>query len=320
MKLLSVIIPIYNTEKYLKQCLSSILESTYPNLEIICINDGSTDKSLEILQEYSKIDERIKIINKENGGPQEAREKGYEICQGEYITNIDSDDWLEKDTFELAIKMLEIEKLDTVLYDAYFWYHESSNGEKRINKVNNKIILGKEAFIYSLNWSIGGLGIFKRDILLKSIQSKKLYNGDEVITRKIFLNSNKIGLCDGKYYYRQNNYSLTRVKEFNFKSIETILSNLELINMININNLNGEEIDNFRIEVIKDILKKMKLLLKNRKRLQNKIKEGKKVINYGLRNYEHKKLIKYLLKNGKTINLIKYYRKIFYYYIRLKLV
>lgn len=230
MKLLSVIIPVYNAEKYLRKCLNSILISTYSNLEIICINDGSTDKSLEILKEYAKVDKRLKIINKKNGGPQEAREKGYEICKGEYITNIDSDDWIEADTFEIAIKMLEKENIDTILYDMYFWYHGNSNGRKKINKLeNNRIILGKEAFIYSLDWSIGGLGIFKREILLKSIKIKKLYNGDEVITRKIFLNSDKIGLCSGKYYYRQNNYSLTRTRKFNFKSIETILSNLELL-------------------------------------------------------------------------------------------
>ena len=232
MKLLSIIIPVYNSEKYLKKCLDSILESSYRNLEIICINDGSRDKSLEILEKYSKIDSRIILINKENEGPQIARNKGYKISKGEYITNIDSDDWIEKDTFEKAILMLEKDNLDCVLYDSYFWFSKSK--KERINKVkNNSKISGEEAFIKSLDWSISGMGVFKKDILLNSINVLNLYNGDEVVTRKIFLNSRKIGISDGKYFYRMHLESLTKSPKNKVKSIEMILSNCLILKMIN---------------------------------------------------------------------------------------
>ena len=88
-------------ENYLRKCLDSIILQTYKNLEIICINDGSTDSSKEILEEYAQKDDRIKIINQENGGLSHARNVGMELATGEYFTFIDSDDWVTKDYVEV---------------------------------------------------------------------------------------------------------------------------------------------------------------------------------------------------------------------------
>ena len=90
---LSIIIPVYNVEKYLPKCLDSILNQSFKDFEIICINDGSSDNSLKILEEYK--DKRIIIINKENAGSGVARNAGLEIAKGEYIFFVDGDDWLE---------------------------------------------------------------------------------------------------------------------------------------------------------------------------------------------------------------------------------
>ena len=97
---ISVIVPVYNVERYLKQCLESIINQTYSNIEIICVNDGTKDKSREILEEYRKRDSRIKIIDKKNGGLSSARNAGLEVAQGEYISFIDSDDWIEETMIE----------------------------------------------------------------------------------------------------------------------------------------------------------------------------------------------------------------------------
>ncbi len=97
---ISVIVPVYNAEKYLKTCLNSIVNQTYPNLEIICVNDGSPDNSLEILKSYSKKDSRIKLINQKNQGLSGARNSGLKIATGDFITFVDSDD-------EINLKMLE---------------------------------------------------------------------------------------------------------------------------------------------------------------------------------------------------------------------
>ena len=99
----SIIIPVYNIEKYLSRCLESIVSQTYPNLEIICINDGSTDNSPNILEQYKKLDSRIIIINTEHYGPGAARNKGIEIATGKYTMFVDSDDYMSSNTVEALV-------------------------------------------------------------------------------------------------------------------------------------------------------------------------------------------------------------------------
>ena len=96
----SVIVPVYNVEKYLSKCLESILNQTFSDIEIICVNDGTQDNSRKILEEYKQKDSRIKIIDKENGGLSSARNAGLKIAQGEFISFIDSDDWIESKMLE----------------------------------------------------------------------------------------------------------------------------------------------------------------------------------------------------------------------------
>lgn len=103
-KLVSIIVPIYNTEKYLKKCIDSILVQTYDNLEVILVNDGSSDDSLNICKKYESFDSRIRIIDKKNGGLSSARNAGLDVCKGDYITFVDSDDYLEKEAIELLVK------------------------------------------------------------------------------------------------------------------------------------------------------------------------------------------------------------------------
>lgn len=100
----SVIVPVYNVEQYLERCLKSLIEQTLKEIEIICVNDGSKDNSLSILKDYAKKDSRIKIINKENEGISAARNSGIDIAKGEYISFIDSDDWVDLDFLEKLYK------------------------------------------------------------------------------------------------------------------------------------------------------------------------------------------------------------------------
>ena len=96
----SVIVPVYNVEKFLPRCLDSIVNQTLKDIEIICINDGSPDNCLSILEDYAQKDSRIRIINQENSGPSVSRNKGILMAQGEYIGFVDSDDWLDVDFYE----------------------------------------------------------------------------------------------------------------------------------------------------------------------------------------------------------------------------
>lgn len=102
--LISVIIPVYGVEKYIAQCLESVINQTYKNLEIIVVNDGTKDRSAEIAKKYAAQDSRIKVYDFENGGISVARNRGLEIATGDYISYIDSDDWLDKRMYETLLK------------------------------------------------------------------------------------------------------------------------------------------------------------------------------------------------------------------------
>lgn len=102
--LISVIIPVYGVEKYIAQCLDSIINQTYKNLEVIVVNDGTKDRSAEIAKEYATKDSRIKVYDFQNGGLSVARNRGLEIATGDYISYIDSDDWLEQKCMKLYWK------------------------------------------------------------------------------------------------------------------------------------------------------------------------------------------------------------------------
>ena len=115
-ELVSIIIPIYNVEKYLTKCIESVINQTYKNLEIILVNDGSTDNSKEIIDKYSLIDSRIKVINKKNGGLSEARNAGIEIAKGDYIGFLDSDDWIELNMYEKLYKYIKQENTYHILF------------------------------------------------------------------------------------------------------------------------------------------------------------------------------------------------------------
>lgn len=98
--MISIVVPVYNVEAYLSKCLDSLVNQTYRDIEIICVNDGSTDGSLTILEQYATMNERIKIISRENRGTSESRNEGIEQAHGEWLMFVDSDDWIEPDCYE----------------------------------------------------------------------------------------------------------------------------------------------------------------------------------------------------------------------------
>lgn len=105
--MLSVIVPVYNAESFLSRCLDSLLRQTYPHLEIICVNDGSTDGSAVILDEYAAKDSRVKVMHQENAGVSVARNRGLDAATGEFATFVDADDWVEPDAYEKSVPCME---------------------------------------------------------------------------------------------------------------------------------------------------------------------------------------------------------------------
>lgn len=104
---ISVIIPVYNCEKYLNKCVDSVLNQTYTNYEIILIDDGSTDRSSEICDKYEKVSKKVKVLHQKNSGVSQARNNGVDIAEGKYICFLDSDDYIEKEYFKFAIEKMQ---------------------------------------------------------------------------------------------------------------------------------------------------------------------------------------------------------------------
>lgn len=117
---ISIIIPVYNVEKYLEKCLDSVVNQTFKDFEVICINDGSTDNSLNILKRYAAKDSRFRIIDKENEGVSKARNIGIETAQGDYIQFIDSDDWIEPNCLELVYEKISQTDSDMVIFSSRY--------------------------------------------------------------------------------------------------------------------------------------------------------------------------------------------------------
>ena len=135
---ISVIVPVYNVEKYLSQCLNSIIEQTFSDIEIICVNDGSTDNSRKILEQYAQKDSRIKIVDKKNGGLSSARNAGMKVAQGEYYSFIDSDDWIDETMLEKLYNSMV--SLDTDISICAVHQYDETN--QKIDDTNPYYTLG----------------------------------------------------------------------------------------------------------------------------------------------------------------------------------
>lgn len=132
----SIIIPVYNAGKYLYQCLDSIVNQTYENLEIIIVDDGSTDDSSKICDKYAQNDSRIKVVHKENEGVSKARNTGIEMATGDYYYFPDSDDYIETDTIDYLIKLIQLKKCEVVNFEYYITY---SDGREIKHQVDSNL-------------------------------------------------------------------------------------------------------------------------------------------------------------------------------------
>lgn len=158
-ELISIIVPVYNVESYLKKCIESIINQTYRNIEIILINDSSSDNSGAICDNYAQKDNRIIVLHKPKIGVASARNAGLDISKGEYIMFVDSDDWIEKNFCEEAINMIHSKAVDCVS----FGYYEYINGNKSIKVTSKpryiqseeaiKSIINFDDVIYNLVWN-----------------------------------------------------------------------------------------------------------------------------------------------------------------------
>lgn len=140
-KLISIIVPVYNMEKYIDKCINSIINQTYKNIEIIIVDDGSTDKSSKMIDKYKKIDKRIKVYHKKNGGLSDARNYGLEKATGEYIGFVDSDDYIENNMYEILYNNLIKYKADISVVNYNLVYEKDFNYKKNVKEISDRLII-----------------------------------------------------------------------------------------------------------------------------------------------------------------------------------
>lgn len=185
---ISVIVPVYNAEKYLSKCIESILAQTYQNIEIILVNDGSKDNSLQVCNDYAILDNRIIVINQENGGPSKARNSGIDAATGQYLGFVDSDDTINKNMYELLLKnMLETESQISMIGMQYCFI----NGKKRVyyEAGEKRVIFQKEM-----------MDIFWKNRIITFAPVDKLYSREAIGEIRF---DTQIKMCeDQKFVYQ----------------------------------------------------------------------------------------------------------------------
>lgn len=225
---ISIIVPVYNTESYLEECLDSILAQTLKDIEIICINDGSTDRSQDILERYAEKDKRVKVLVKENGGQSSARNLGVNAATGEYVGFVDSDDFIDPEMMEKLYTRAKETDADIAICDFYLYNHKTAEtGEFRDQllylRLKNKVVtLEDEPQLVSCIaiWD----RIRKRSLLEENnirfaeglVYEDHLYTIEELVkARRVILTPEKL------YYYRKFGGASTtdrEVKNDKFKS------------------------------------------------------------------------------------------------------
>lgn len=301
----TVLVAVYNAEKYLSECLESLINQSLKEIEIICINDGSTDNSQIILEKYAEKDCRIKILRQENQGAPSARNLGLEIANGEYICPVDSDDKISLDCLEKSYEKAKKQNLDTVIFKLMSW---------KLNDIHiytghfpNKIITGKEAFILSLNWNIGGSAICRRELLQKIKYNTENAYGDELTTRKIFYSSKKVGFSEGEYYYRENLESIT--KKMTLKKFDFLKNQIILLEFIRKEKIYDECKEEFEISSFKKIIMTVKWVQKKGKNKLNIIEKQKvlKLQNDLYSLLDIKYIRNYLKKHNKKLYFLSFF-------------
>lgn len=191
--LVSIIIPIYNVEKYLEKCIKSMINQTYRNLEIILINDGSTDESAKICEKYKEQDSRIVFINKKNGGAASAKNEGLKIAKGDYITFIDSDDFIEPDMIEYMVNT--IKKYNSDIIQCSFTNLYKNTEKFKQDKIIEQKIGSKDFFkLFLIKWdsSLFWNKLFKREVIENIFFKEGRCIDDEFFTYKCVINSKSI--------------------------------------------------------------------------------------------------------------------------------
>lgn len=213
--LVSVLVAVYNAEKTLARCLDSLLAQTYPQLEILCVDDCSTDASLALLQQYAARDSRIHVFHQQrNQGQAVGRNVAVRAATGELTAFLDSDDWLSPDAIAQAVDVFrQHPQSDCVLFDVQL---VKSSGEVSSYPMPHfDVMAGYDAFLQSLTWQVHGWYVAQTDLYKRFPYDETCHSySDDNTTRQHFFHSQEVRCCKGRYYYFVNDLSVTHAPSY----------------------------------------------------------------------------------------------------------
>lgn len=253
--MISIIMSVYNVEEYLDECLKSIFTQTYTNIEVIIVNDGSTDNSIDIINKYRQKNSNIVYIEQENKGLSEARNLGLKVAKGEYILYIDSDDYIDSNMLQLMINKIKKDNSDMVIIGHREFYDDIAGNDRDIylDVYDDRIYTGKEVANMMLECKVMGVAwnkLYKRDKLIKenfNFESGR-YTQDWYPTFKHISTLNNISFINQPLYkYRLRSSSTTskknekRLEDYNY-AVSNIINYAECSNML----FDKKSIDKFK--------------------------------------------------------------------------
>lgn len=211
-ELVSIIIPVYNVEKYLEECIESVLNQTYKNIEVIAIDDGSTDSSKLILEKYELLDKRMNVLSINNSGQGKCRNMAIKMCKGKYVFFLDSDDYLDLDCIYNLVNIISKKKLDLVIYNGIAFYDDNNN--KVFHKksyfdisedVKNKILMKQQMSKYAIDMVSPCMKIYKREFLIENnvYFEEGLFGEDVIFWIKCCINVKTAMYYDYIGYFRR---------------------------------------------------------------------------------------------------------------------
>ena len=224
----SIIVPVYQVEKYIRQCVDSILAQTFTDFELILVDDGSKDQSGQICDEYARIDERVKVIHKENGGLSDARNKGMDQINGNYFMFVDSDDYIAPTMIECLYKSIMNNNADIAVCN-FLYFFENDRKKDFSTNIKSEILTGREIFYNRKNernfgiWTVVWNKLYKRETCGKVRFRFGKYHEDEFWANDIYqMNIRVVTIPECLYYYRQRGDSIMGKKsiERDFDIIE----------------------------------------------------------------------------------------------------
>ncbi len=277
MSKITIIITLYNVEQFVHETLLSVINQTYHDLEIICVNDGSTDNTLFLVEEIANREPRIKIINQANSGRAAVPiNVGLDHATGTDIFILDGDDTLSPDAISKMKDRQTETDADFVVCDLCLiypakdcernWAYRGINPKPRTNSpiIDRSIILsGKEAVALTLfDWKLSGKALYRSRLFEALRFNEKGTNGDEFTTRHLMLISNRIAFSEGEYYYNQHGSSITN--NLSVRYFDRFQADDDLYHLLMEHNFDSETIRKFQIKRINKIAKYRRKLARNK--------------------------------------------------------